>query len=99
MASVAASPGGRIAPEGAPGGRIAPEGAPGGRIAPEAAHGPPSSRALPDRTPGEPGHGLIGMRERVAIFGGSFTAQPRPGGGFDVVATLPYAETPVEVAA
>jgi signal transduction histidine kinase len=42
---------------------------------------------------------LIGMRERVAIFGGSFSARPRPGGGFDLTATLPYAEMPVEVAA
>jgi signal transduction histidine kinase len=46
----------------------------------------------PARRPGEPGHGLIGMRERVAVFGGTFTAGPRPGGGFDLQATLPYAE-------
>ncbi len=48
--------------------------------------------AGPAREPrGEPGHGLIGMRERVAVFGGTLTAGPRPGGGFDVAATLPYA--------
>ncbi len=46
----------------------------------------------PAREPrGEPGHGLIGMRERVAVFGGTLTAGPRPGGGFDLAATLPYA--------
>jgi signal transduction histidine kinase len=36
------------------------------------------------------GHGLIGMRERVAAWGGEFSAGPDPGGGFVVTATLPY---------
>ncbi len=34
-------------------------------------------------------HGIIGMRERVALFDGSFDARPRPEGGFRVFATLP----------
>jgi signal transduction histidine kinase len=35
------------------------------------------------------GQGLLGMRERTTMFGGSVTAGPRPGGGFRVRAKLP----------
>ena len=41
-----------------------------------------------------PGHGLIGMRERVALLGGSLSAGPVPDGGFVVSAVLPLGETP-----
>jgi signal transduction histidine kinase len=36
------------------------------------------------------GHGLLGMRERVGVYGGELTVGPRAGGGFIVHATLPY---------
>ena len=36
-----------------------------------------------------PGHGLIGMRERVEVYDGELQAGPLPGGGFRVEAILP----------
>jgi len=36
------------------------------------------------------GYGLIGMRERTLLFGGTFEAGPEPDGGFRVSARLPY---------
>ncbi len=38
------------------------------------------------------GHGLLGMRERVGVYGGSLSAGPQIGGGFRVVADLPYGD-------
>jgi signal transduction histidine kinase len=42
-------------------------------------------------TPGLPGvgHGLLGMRERVTLYGGTLRTGPRPGGGFRVYAKIP----------
>jgi signal transduction histidine kinase len=53
---------------------------------------------------GRGGHGLLGMRERVAVYGGAFDAGPKVGGGFRVAVRLPYAdrlpdETPAEAPA
>jgi len=38
---------------------------------------------------GGSGHGIIGMRERVSLLGGEFSAGPRPGYGFQVSAHIP----------
>ncbi len=40
----------------------------------------------------ETGHGLMGMRERVAVYGGTLDVGPVAGGGFKVSADLPYAD-------
>ncbi|MGH3788282.1 MAG: sensor histidine kinase [Pseudonocardiaceae bacterium] len=44
----------------------------------------------PSRPVGEPGHGLIGMRERAALHHGTVVASRQPDGGFAVHARLPY---------
>jgi signal transduction histidine kinase len=38
--------------------------------------------------------GLIGMRERIELFGGRFEAGPLPDGGFRVYAQLPIVGPP-----
>jgi signal transduction histidine kinase len=53
--------------------------------------GPPV--ALPSRA-FEDGHGLIGMKERAALYGGTVSAGPRPGGGWTVHTELDL--TPAE---
>ena len=41
---------------------------------------------------GHGGHGIAGMRERAALYGGTLEAGPLPGGGFRVAASLPVEE-------
>jgi signal transduction histidine kinase len=38
-----------------------------------------------------PGTGLLGMRERVAVYGGTLTSGAADGGGFELRAELPLA--------
>jgi signal transduction histidine kinase len=47
-----------------------------------------SAREREDRD--GPGHGLLGMGERVALYGGELSAGPRAGGGFEVRARIPF---------
>jgi len=54
-------------------------------------HGRGAPGGLPAARNGS-GHGIIGMRERVAVFGGQFAAGPGPDGGFRVRARFPIRE-------
>jgi signal transduction histidine kinase len=54
----------------------------------------PGGPAGPSGNEHGPGHGLTGMRERVALLGGSLSVGPEPDGGFVVSAVLPLGETP-----
>ncbi len=48
-------------------------------------------RSLPANVPPSAGHGLIGMRERARLYGGTVDVGPRADGGFRVCLTLPTA--------
>jgi len=72
--------------------------APGSHVALELRHEPDTVdlRITDDGSGGEvdsaSGRGLLGMRERVAVYGGTLSAGPRPDGGFAVHARLPTGE-------
>ncbi|MEU6415017.1 sensor histidine kinase [Microbispora sp. NPDC046933] len=44
---------------------------------------------------GGKGHGLVGIRERVALYGGVLRIGPRTGGGFEVRAQFPLSHSPL----
>ncbi|GAA4674651.1 sensor histidine kinase [Phytohabitans rumicis] len=78
--------------------------APGAAVAVRLRHGdteatvtvrnaPPPAGPLPARSQGR--RGLVGLRERVRLAGGTLSAARLPEGGFEVVARLPYAAGPV----
>jgi signal transduction histidine kinase len=77
------------------GGRV-PAAAGGQAIAPGQPRAPGHAAGQPATLTGDGGgHGLIGMRERVSMYGGELTAGPRPERGFMVAARLPISgETP-----
>ncbi|MBC9723902.1 sensor histidine kinase [Streptomyces sp. TRM68367] len=70
--------------------RVEDTGPPGGPLRP--AHHPPTGLD-------EQAHGIAGMRERAALYGGTVTAGPRPGGGWSVDAVLPLSPVPVPTSA
>lgn len=48
-------------------------------------------RGINGRSDGS-GHGLMGMRERVGVYGGTLAAGPADGGGFRVTARIPWGD-------
>lgn len=55
-----------------------------------------NSKVTRDRMDSLGGHGVLGMRERVAALGGRLSAGPRPEGGYRVVAELPLRAVRIE---
>ena len=51
--------------------------------------GGPAVRPADGDRPAGPGHGIVGMRERIAAFGGWLHAEPMAGRGFRVTAQVP----------
>ncbi|MER8047357.1 sensor histidine kinase [Streptomyces sp. NPDC094032] len=56
-------------------------------------NGPAEGRGSPVEGGSGTGHGLVGMRERVRLTGGSLDTGPLPDGGFRVAARLPLGTT------
>jgi signal transduction histidine kinase len=52
----------------------------------------PLRRTTPDEAVG---HGLVGMRERLSLYGGDLRTGRRSGGGYQVLASIPLAEVAI----
>jgi signal transduction histidine kinase len=61
---------------------------------PGSAPWPPAAAPEPAAGPDRTRHGLVGMRERTQLLGGSVAFGPDPGGGFRVTARLPLSPEP-----
>ena len=53
-----------------------------------------TAEPVPTGANGGGGHGVVGMRERVGLYGGELDVGPRPEGGFAVRARLPIEPQP-----
>ncbi|GLW04995.1 hypothetical protein Misp01_01250 [Microtetraspora sp. NBRC 13810] len=84
---------------------VAKHGGPAARATVELAYGPREvalrvtddgrgATARDGRDGEEPGRGLVGVRERVAMYGGGMRAGPRAEGGFEVAVRLPVSRRP-----
>ncbi|MFC3996296.1 sensor histidine kinase [Nocardiopsis sediminis] len=65
-----------------------------GRVRIEVVDDGAGASAVPSAAAPGGGHGLVGMRERATMYGGSLEAGPRPQGGFAVTAVLPQRSDP-----